>query len=125
LISINIVHSGQGFLIYEPRMGFGIVFSSMLSAGLSAGAGVLVSLRASSVRQAQQTLGLVIMLILFVPIFGIQALPMETQLNIAHFVLEMDSWKVLSILMMILLALNVMLIGVAMVRFQRTRLILE
>jgi ABC-2 type transport system permease protein len=125
LISINIAYVGGGFLIYEPRMGFGIIFSSMLSAGLSAGAGVLVSLRASSVRQAQQTLGLVIMLILFVPIFGIQALPMETQLNIAHFVMEMDSWKVLSFLLMIMIALNLIFISVAMVRFRRTKLILE
>jgi ABC-2 type transport system permease protein len=125
LISMNLANIGGGFLIYEPIMGFGIIFSSMLSAGLSAGVGVLVSLRASSVRQAQQTLGLAIMLILFVPIFGLQALPMETQLNIAHFILEMDSWKVLPILLVILLGLDVMLIGIAMARFQRTKLILE
>jgi ABC-2 type transport system permease protein len=125
LISINLAYAGNGFLIYEPRMGFGIVMSSMLSAGLSAGVGVLVSLRASSVRQAQQTLGLAIMLILFIPIFGIQALSPEIQMEIVNVFLELDSWRVLSLILIILFGLDVALIGIAMARFQRNKLILE
>jgi ABC-2 type transport system permease protein len=124
LISTNLANTGNGFLIYEPRMGFGIVMSSMLSAGLSAGVGVLVSLRASSVRQAQQTLGLAIMLILFVPIFGIQALSPEIQMEILNVFLELDSWRVLSLILIILFGLDVALIGAAMARFQRNKLIL-
>lgn len=125
VITINLTNAGDAFLIYEPRMGFGIIISSLLSAGLSAGVGVLVSLRASSVRQAQQTLGLAIMLILFIPIFGIQALPSEIQLEIANILLELDSWKVLSLLLIILFGLDIALIGIAMVRFHRNKLILE
>jgi ABC-2 type transport system permease protein len=125
LISINLAYAGSGFLIYEPRMGFGIVMSSMLSAGLSAGVGVLVSLSASSVRQAQQTLGLAIMLILFIPIFGIQALSPEIQMEIVNVFLELDSWRVLSLILIILFGLDVALIGIAMARFHRNKLILE
>jgi ABC-2 type transport system permease protein len=125
LISINLAYARNGFLIYEPRMGFGIVTSSMLSAGLSAGVGVLVSLRASSVRQAQQTLGLAIMLILFIPIFGIQALSPEIQMEMVSVFLELDSWRVLSLILIILFGLDVSLIGIAMARFQRNKLILE
>jgi len=125
VVTINLANAGDSFLIYEPRMGFGIIISSLLSAGLSAGVGVLVSLRASSVRQAQQTLGLAIMLILFIPIFGIQALPSEIQLKIADILLELDSWKVLSLLLIILFGLDIALIGIAMARFHRNKLILE
>jgi ABC-2 type transport system permease protein len=125
LISINLVHGGNGILVYEPRMGLGIILSSMLSAGLSAGVGVLVSLRASSVRQAQQTLGLAIMLVIFVPIFGLQALPTDIQMEIANILLELDSWRVLSIILIILVGVDTTLIGVAMARFQRNKLILD
>ena len=125
LLSVNIVHGGNGLLIYKADLGIGILLSSMLSAGLSAGVGVLVSLRASSVRQAQQTLGLAIMLILFIPMFGIQALPSSTQIEIAKVFLQLGSWHVLSILLLIMLGLNITLIGVAMARFQRNKLILD
>jgi ABC-2 type transport system permease protein len=125
VVTINLAKAGDAFLFYEPRMAFGITISSLLSAGLSAGVGVLVSLRASSVRQAQQTLGLAIMLILFIPIFGIQALPSEIQLKIANILLELDSWKVLSLLLIILFGLDIALIGIAMARFHRNKLILE
>jgi ABC-2 type transport system permease protein len=125
LASINIAFAGDGFLIYEPRMGLGIFISSMLSAALSAGVGVLVSLRASSVRQAQQTLGLAIMLILFVPIFGIQALSPEIQMKIINIFLELDSWRVLSLLLIVMFGVDIVLILIAMARFQRNKLILE
>ncbi|OGO16895.1 MAG: hypothetical protein A2Z14_01885 [Chloroflexi bacterium RBG_16_48_8] len=125
LVSINLAHGGNGFLLYEPKLGLGIILSSMLSAGLSAGAGVLVSLHASSVRQAQQTLGLAIMLILIIPMFGIQALPPEIQLKIANIFLELNSWGVLRLILVSLLGLDIALIGAAMVRFQRNKLILD
>jgi ABC-2 type transport system permease protein len=125
LISVNVAHGGNGILIFDSRMGLGILISSLLSAGLSAGVGVLVSLRASSVRQAQQTLGLAIMLLLFIPIFGIQALPHDLQLEIANYLLELDTWKVLSYLLLSLFGMDMVFIGIAMARFQRNKLILD
>jgi len=125
LISINLLHRGDGLLIFEPVIGWGIVFSSLLSAGLSAGVGVLVSLHASSVRQAQQTLGLAIMLLLIIPLFGIQALPSEIQMKIAKLYLETSTWEFLRIILLILSVLDFTLIIVAMIRFQRNKLILD
>ena len=125
LLSVNLAHGGDGLLMYKLNMGLGIILSSMLSAGLSAGVGVLVSLRASSVRQAQQTLGLAIILILFIPMFGIQALPRSAQMEIAKIFLKLGSWTVLSILLIILFGLNIALFGVAMARFQRNKLIID
>lgn len=125
LISVNIAHGGNGFLIYEPRTGFGIIMSSMLSAGLSAGVGVLVSLRASSVRQAQQTLGLAIILLFFIPVMGVQALSSDIQMEIVNFIMRLDSWNVLLILLIFLFGVDIALIGLAIARFQRNKLILD
>ena len=74
VVTINLRYRGGGLLIYSPEVGFGIVALSLLSAGFIASAGVLISLRASSVRQAQQTMSISIMLLIFIPIFGSQAL---------------------------------------------------
>ena len=72
--------SCQGeLLMYQPNIALGGLALSFLGAGLAATAGVLVSLRAGSVRQAAQTMSIAIMVLLFVPIFGLQALPAETQ----------------------------------------------
>src|SRR5262245_29450021 len=68
LVTVNLAH-GQGELLFYPAVvGCGILALSLSGAGLVACAGVLISLRAASVRQAQQTLSITIMLLLFVPV---------------------------------------------------------
>ena len=125
LIVVNLLHAGDGLIMFTPTMGIGMFLSALLSAGLSAGVGLLVSLRASSVRQAQQTLGLAIMLLLFVPIFGIQALPSNLQEKILWWILQLNSPQVIFFVLAILFILNLALIAAALVRFQRQKLILD
>jgi len=125
LIVVNLLHAGDGLIMFTPTMGIGMFLSALLSAGLSAGVGLLVSLRASSVRQAQQTLGLAIMLLLFVPIFGIQVLPNNLQEKILWWILQLNSPQVIFFVLAILFILNLALIAAALVRFQRQKLILD
>ncbi len=125
LVTANLVHGQGKLLLYPPVVGWGIVGLSLLAAGLAASAGVLVSLRAATVRQAQQALSIAIMVLLFVPVFGIQALPAGWKARLLEMFMVMDMTRLVVIAVVILTALNAGLLAVAMAHFQRARLILE
>jgi len=57
---------------------------SVASSLLAASAGLLISVRAPTVRQAQQTLSVFVMALVFAPVFGVQALPAELQARLAR-----------------------------------------
>ncbi len=65
-ITVNLVHGKSQLLMYRWEIGLGTIDFSSLIASLASGLGVLVSLRASTVRQAQQTFSFTFML-LFIP----------------------------------------------------------
>lgn len=125
LITVNLVHGQGKLLIYPASTALGIVVLSVLSAGVTAGAGVLVSLRAATARQAGQTLSLAIMVLLFVPAFGIQALPEAWKLRLAEIFAGLDITGITILAALILLLLKVGLLAAATARFQRAKLILD
>jgi ABC-2 type transport system permease protein len=125
IVTVNLRYPNGELLIYPPEIGFGIVMLSLLSAGFIASAGVLISLRASSVRQAQQTMSIAIMLLIFVPIFGAQALPGEWRKRLAEALMNVDATRIMFIVMATLIVLIFGLLAVAMARFKRARLILD
>jgi ABC-2 type transport system permease protein len=124
LVTVNVAH-GQGQLLLFPATAFlGILTLSLLVAALSAGIGVLVSLRAATVRQAQQTLS-VAFLVLFIPVFLFPLLPEEWRLRMARAAQAADPAQWLGAAAGILLVLDLGLLGIAASRFKRTRLILD
>lgn len=125
LVTVNLAHGAAGILFYPPFLCLGIFLLSLLGAGLTASAGVLISLRASTVRQAQQTLSIAIMLLLFVPVFGLQALPAPWKAKALAFLKGLDlPWTVM-LCSLVLLVLDGCLFGAAVRRFRRNRLILD
>jgi ABC-2 type transport system permease protein len=125
LITLNVSESGDGLLMYPGIVGLGAVGLSLLSAWLAAGAGVLISLRAATVRQAQQTLSIATLVVLFIPVLGIQALPPEGKTRLYALMQEGNMGKVVAIAAAVLVALDAAFIAAAMARFQRARLILD
>jgi ABC-2 type transport system permease protein len=125
VVTVNLAHGEGALLMYPANVAMGTVLLSLLSSGLAAGAGVLVSLRASTVRQAQQSLGLVVTLLIFVPIFGVQALPAEWQSRLADWLTDVDITRAVLVVGSLLLALDVVMLAANLVRFQRDRLILD
>lgn len=125
LVTINLIYGQGELLLYPPIVGLGIAGITLLSAGLAANVGVLVSLRAKTVRQAQQTLSIAIMLLLFVPVFGIQMLPAEWKARLFETFTGMNTTHFVLIALVVLAALNAGLLAAAIARFQRARLILE
>ena len=125
LVIVNLVHGAGDLLLYPLNVGMGIIAFSLLGAGVAAGAGILVSLRASTVRQAQQTLSLAIMLLLFVPVFGFQAMPGEWKTRVIERSAGLNVTLVIVVASIALAVVNVGLLAAAMGRFRRAQLILD
>ncbi|MGO9094551.1 MAG: ABC transporter permease [Bryobacteraceae bacterium] len=125
LITVNVVHS-HGPLITLPAATVLLVAAfSLLASTLAASAGVLISLRASTVRQAQQTLSLSLLGLMFGGLFGIQALPAAWKIWLAR---TLSGATLLTTELLggaLLLALDLLVISIAVARFQRARLILD
>jgi ABC-2 type transport system permease protein len=126
LVTINVAYSGDGsLLLYPPVIALGIVGSGLLTSWLAAGVGILVSLRAPSVRQAQQTISIVRMVLVLGPTFGFQALPVEWKASIATTLLRMDLTMGVMVVALVIVLIDAGLLIAAMLRFRRPRLILE
>ncbi len=129
LIAVNVIHGHGQLLLYPPLLtGAGMVLG-ILAAGLAATAGVLVSLRAPTVRQAAQTLSIATMIVLFVPVGIIgtlpRLLPSVSALQVTAFLQSVNWTWVLVAAGALLAAIDGLLLAVALARFQRARLILD
>lgn len=125
VIVVNLAY-GQGRFLFYPLdvAGLGVVLS-LLASGLSATAGVLISLRASSARQAAQIMSATIMVLLFVPVFALQALPADIRTQLA-FSLSSTSFDQVAIGGALVLAIiDGLLLLASLARFQRAKLILD
>jgi ABC-type Na+ efflux pump permease subunit len=91
---------------------------SLLVGVLGASAGVLISLKVSTVRQAQQILSIGTIVFVFGIIFVVQAVP-------ANVVSSLSYSQFLLIVMAFIAVLDAILLGLSLVSFQRSRLILS
>jgi len=123
LITVNLAHGQGRLLMYPPLVAIAIAFVGLLAALLAAAAGVLVSLRAKSVRQAAQTLSIAVMILLFVPVFAIQALPPEVQARLLSTGASLSAEGLAVGAVVLLLVVDAVLLATAMARFQRSRLL--
>ena len=121
LVTVNLVHWDGHVMLYSYRVVLvDLAFSLVLSV-LIASAGVLISLRASTVQEAQQMLGAAVM----VPpmVIGVVLLALREQ--IAGVLGDLDIIYVVLIVMAVLVVACAGLLAAAMARFQRARLILS
>ena len=123
LVTINIAHSEHRLLLYPRSLAVAAVVLSFLGAGLASAMGVLVSLRAQTVRQAQQTMSIAMMVFFFVPVFGAQALPEGLKRGFATWANDVGSRGLLLGGIVLLVVVDLVLIGAARARFRRSRLV--
>jgi ABC-2 type transport system permease protein len=126
LVAVNIVYGKGHLLLYPAAIAIGIVVLPFLLAGLASGMGVLVSLRASTVRQAQQAFSIGFLL-LFIPLFLIPVLPEEWKIRLTQAVMaaNFNLNAVLAGAAAVVALLDIGLVVAAVARFQRARLILD
>ncbi len=124
-VTVSVAH-GQGRLLFYPALvAVGGAALCVLGAGLSASAGVLISLRAATVRQAAQTLSIGTMLLIFVPVYGIRALPAGIRAAGAAWLTRLDTRAALLLVLLLLAALDGALLAAARLRFQRAKLAVD
>ncbi len=121
LVTTNVAYRAGRPLLFPAAIGLGAVVLSFLGAGLAAGAGVLISLRAASVRQAQQTMSFTLMALIFGIGFGGQALPDAWKVRLAQTLAGMDASLALLVSAGALVLLDFGLLAAAMHRFRRAR----
>ena len=120
LLLVNLFRgNGGGWMFYHPfDLFLEALALSLVTCLLGASAGVLVSLRASTVRQAQLTLSIGTLVLVFGGISALQALP-------ANFVTSLTYSQFLLLVMAVIAVLDAILLGVSLVSFRRSRLIVS
>lgn len=124
-LMVNLAHPAAAPVFYPREMALGIVCLSLLTALLGGSASCLVSLRAATVRQAQQTLSIALGVLLVALVFGFSALPKQTRLSLMTTILTGGLGSVLLVVCLALLVVDIALIAAARARFTRSKLILE
>ncbi len=124
LVTVNVAVQGEGLLLFSPVMALGALVFSVLISGLSASIGVLVSLRAASVRQAQQWMSFG-MLLLFLPLMLIQFVPRALLESFGNALTNADPLQIGMWAAVVLVVLESIFLAIAMRLFQRSKLILD
>jgi ABC-2 type transport system permease protein len=118
-VVVNLFHGAGGWVFYHPLELFLAALALTLEVSLFAtSAGVLISLRVATVRQAQQILIMVMMVLILGLLLAISVLPADL----------FSGWSYAQFLLLAgaaLALLDAILLGLALVSFQRSRLIMS
>ena len=97
----------------------------LLACATLAGIGVFISLRASTVRQAQQTLGIIMMVMFMGPFLAVQMMGPEKRLQFAMNLTTIGTSRIVTWAMTGLGAAAILLNLAALLRFKRGKLVLD
>ena len=126
LVMVNVVHWDGQVLLFTPIVALANAALSLLVASLVAGLGVLISLRASTVQEAQQTLMAAtlfpLVILQMIPLLLLNVLP-DGRARLEELVAAANPTQIILIVMIILAALDLGLAVATMARFKRARLI--
>jgi len=125
LVTVNLSARTGPLLVFPWRFAVGAPLLALLGSGLAATAGVLVSLRAPTVRQAAQTLNVGVLLLIFIPVLGLQALPDSWKAQLAARANAIGVDGLLWVSAGLLALLDLSLLAAAFARFRRSRLVLD
>ena len=125
LVTVNVTARTGPWLLFPWRFAVGAPLLALLGAGLAATAGVLVSLRAQTVRQAAQTLNIGVLLVVFIPVIGMQALPDAWQAQAVAWTMAVGVDGLLWVSVGLLVLVDVALFAAGFSRFRRSRLVLD
>ena len=118
LVMVDLFSTQGNWLFYPLDLFIDAIVLSLLVSVLAASAGVLVSLRVSTVRQAQQILSISTILFVFGTVLALRAVP-------ADIVSSLTYPQFLLIVMVVIAVLDAILLALSVLSFQRSRLILS
>jgi len=112
--SLRLLHPSRS--VVGPLIG-------ILTASLMANVGILVSLRAVTVRQAQQTLGIVMFVLFFSPSIIAVAIPKSILKSIKVHIMSYDPFMAGLIVFLFFTVVDIALFACALTRFKRNRIL--
>ena len=118
LLLVDLFRTGGNWMFYPLNLFVDALVLILLASVLAASAGVLVSLRVSTVRQAQQILSVGTIVLVFGIIFILRALP-------TNFTSSLTYQQFLFLVMAFFVVMDAILLGLSLMSFQRSRLILS
>ena len=124
-VTVNVVHGEGEILYYTAATIVGAAVFSILAAGLMGAAGVMVSLRASTVKQAQQVLTTAVLVLVFAPVIALPAIPEEWRVASAKMLQDRKLGGLAALIAVSMLLVQLILYIVIAARFKRSRLILD
>jgi ABC-2 type transport system permease protein len=124
-LSPNQASAGSELAFYPVSTLVAIVVLGLVVSLLTSSVGCLVSLRAASTRQAQLNLTFGFLILVFAPFIIFQLLPSQTQTAILAALNAADPTQVFLVFSSVLLVVAIVLLFIALARFQRARLILS
>jgi ABC-2 type transport system permease protein len=125
LVGVNAAHSDGRLLLFPMNRVIVVMVLDFLLAAFVSAAGVLVSLRAATVRQAMQTLNMGFMVMMFGSVFGFESLPSTWRITLLRRLSGENSLQTIFVAALILALLDGALLTSVHTRFRRARLILD
>jgi ABC-2 type transport system permease protein len=123
MVAANL-HGDGSFQVYSVGVFGSIVVFALLVALLLASVGVLVSLRASSVRQAQVMMSVALIVVIVLPLLIYSTLSDTVRQQFIKW-LSTANWVTVGEIAAVLIIIDLILIAAVTGRFQRSRLILS
>ncbi len=125
LIVVNATAGAGHILLYSAGRAVALFFLTFLMALFGATVGVLVSLRAATVRQAQQTLTIGWIAIVFLLAFGVRDMPTTSRAHLVHWFNGLNLTEGAIVLIVALALIDGVVLVIDAIKFQRARLVLD
>lgn len=122
LVAVNAAYWQGTLTLYPPALFAVILTVSLLIALFAAGLGIAISLRAATARAAQQTMS-IIMFVLLIPLFALSFLPREILASLDVFLEGLNPSQLVIGALVFLLAFDAGLLAYALSQFRRAKLI--
>jgi ABC-2 type transport system permease protein len=125
LVAVNVAHRESAPILFGAQRFIVTIVLTILASLLMAGIGVFISLRAGTVKQAQQAFGIAIIVLTMGPLLLFNALEPDTRLAMAERLSRLEESRIYAYAIAALTIASVIVIGAALARFRRGKLVLD
>lgn len=125
LVAVNIAFRESAPILFAAQNFIVTVALTILASLLMAGIGVFISLRASTVKQAQQAFGIAIIVLTMGPLLLFNAIDPEIREALLRRLAAVGETRIEVYLIAFLFVMSLIVIGAALARFKRGKLVLD
>jgi ABC-2 type transport system permease protein len=125
LVAVNIAHRDSAPILFTAQRFTVTIVLTILASLFMAGIGVFISLRSATVKQAQQSFGIAIIVLTMGPLLTFNALSYDTRTALANRLAALSETRIEVYAIVGLFALSAVVILVALARFRRGKLVLD